>query len=39
MPLHERMPKFLSSYSDSEVTFLLEVSTNSVEPIHEESQK
>ena len=39
MPLHERMPKFLSSYSDSEVTFLFEVLTNSVELIHEESQK
>jgi DNA-binding MarR family transcriptional regulator len=39
MPLHERMYKLLSSYSDSELAFLLEALTKNVELIHEESQK
>jgi DNA-binding MarR family transcriptional regulator len=39
MPLHERMRKLLSSYSDSELAFLLDVLTKSVELTHEESKK
>jgi DNA-binding MarR family transcriptional regulator len=39
MPLHERMRKLLSSYSDSELAFLLDVLTKSVELTREESKK
>jgi DNA-binding MarR family transcriptional regulator len=39
MPLHERMRKLLSSYSDSELAFLLDVLTKSVKLTHEESKK
>lgn len=38
-PLHERMHKLLSSYSDSELAFLLDAVTKSVELTHEESKK
>jgi DNA-binding MarR family transcriptional regulator len=38
-PFHERMHKLLSSYSDSELAFLLEVMTKSIELTHEESRK
>ncbi len=38
-PLHERMHKLLFSYSDSELAFLLDVMTKSVELTHEESKK
>jgi DNA-binding MarR family transcriptional regulator len=38
-PLHERMHKFLSSYSDSELTFLLDAMTNLIEQTREESKK
>lgn len=38
MPLHERMHKLLASYPASELTFLLEVLTKSVEIIHEKSK-
>jgi DNA-binding MarR family transcriptional regulator len=38
-PLHERMHKLLSSYSDSELAFLLDALTKSVELMREESQK
>jgi DNA-binding MarR family transcriptional regulator len=39
IPFHERMRKLLSSYSDSELDFLLDVSTKTVELTHEESKK
>lgn len=39
IPLHERMHKLLSSYSDSELTLLLDAVTKSVELTHEESKK
>lgn len=39
MPLHERMQKLLSSYSDSELAFLLDAVTKTVELTHEESKK
>ena len=39
IPLHERMHKLLSSYSDSELAFLLDVLTKSIELIREESKK
>jgi DNA-binding MarR family transcriptional regulator len=39
IPLHERMRKLLSSYSDSELAFLLDVLTKSIELTHEESKK
>jgi len=39
MPLHERMHKLLFSYSDSELVFLLDAVTKSVELTHEESKK
>ena len=39
MPLHERMHKLLSSYSDSELAFLLDVVTKSTELTREESKK
>jgi len=38
IPLHERMHKLLSSYSESELDFLLDVSTKTVELTHEESK-
>jgi DNA-binding MarR family transcriptional regulator len=38
-PLHERMYKFLSSYSDSELTFLLDSMTGFIEQTREESKK
>lgn len=38
-PLHERMHNLLFSYSDSELAFLLDVMTKSVELTHEESKK
>jgi len=37
MPLHEKMRKFLSSYSDSELTFLLNAMTKLIEQTREES--
>jgi DNA-binding MarR family transcriptional regulator len=39
IPFHERMHKLLSSYSESELDFLLDVSTKTVELTHEESKK
>ena len=39
MPLHERMHKLLSSYSDRELAFLLDVTTAFIEQLHEESKK
>lgn len=39
IPLHEKMHKLLSSYSDSELTFLLETLTKSIELTREESKK
>jgi DNA-binding MarR family transcriptional regulator len=39
IPLHERMHRLLSSYSDSELAFLLDALTRSVELIHEESKE
>ena len=39
IPLHERIHKLLSSYSDSELTLLLDAVTKSVELTHEESKK
>ncbi|HKI10081.1 MAG TPA: MarR family transcriptional regulator [Nitrososphaeraceae archaeon] len=39
IPFHERMHKLLSSYSDSELAFLLDVLTKSIELTHEESKK
>lgn len=39
IPLHERMYKLLSSYSDSELAFLLDALTKSIEQINEESKK
>jgi DNA-binding MarR family transcriptional regulator len=39
IPLHERMHRVLSSYSDSELAFLLDALTRSVELIHEESKE
>lgn len=39
MPLHERMHKLLSSYSDSELAFLLDATTEFIEQTHEESKK
>jgi len=39
MHLHERMKKLLSSYPDSELTFLLNATTEFIEQIHEESKK
>jgi DNA-binding MarR family transcriptional regulator len=38
-PFHERMRKLLSSYSDSELAFLLDVLTKSIELTREESKK
>jgi DNA-binding MarR family transcriptional regulator len=39
IPFLERMHKLLSSYSESELDFLLDVSTKTVELTHEESKK
>ena len=39
IPFHESMRKFLSSYSDSELAFLLDVLTKSIELTREESKK
>jgi DNA-binding MarR family transcriptional regulator len=39
IPFHERMHKLLSSYTDSELAFLLDVLTKSIELTHEESKK
>src|ERR671936_1851407 len=36
MPLHERMHKILSSYSDSELDFLLDATTEFIEQTNEE---
>lgn len=38
-PFHEKMHKLFSSYSDSELTFLLDVVTKSIELTREESKK
>jgi DNA-binding MarR family transcriptional regulator len=39
MPLHERMHKLLSSYSDRELAFLLDAMTEFIEQTREESKK
>ena len=39
IPFHESMRKLLSSYSDSELAFLLDVLTKSIELTREESKK
>jgi DNA-binding MarR family transcriptional regulator len=39
IPFHERMRKLLSSYSDSELAFLLDVLSKSIELTREESKK
>jgi DNA-binding MarR family transcriptional regulator len=39
IPFHERMHKLLSSYSDGELDFLLDVMTKSIEQTREESKK
>src|SRR5918998_1152432 len=39
IPFHERMHKLLSSYSDSELAFLRDVLTKSIELTREESKK
>lgn len=39
IPFHERMHKLLSSYSDGELDFLLDVLTKSIEQTREESKK
>jgi DNA-binding MarR family transcriptional regulator len=39
IPLHEKMHKLMSSYSDSELAFLLEALTKSIELTREESKK
>ena len=39
IPFHERMHKLLSSYSDGELNFLLDVLTKSIEQTREESIK
>jgi DNA-binding MarR family transcriptional regulator len=39
MPLHEKMHKFLSSASDSELTLLLDVLTKLIEQTREESRR
>jgi DNA-binding MarR family transcriptional regulator len=38
-PLHERMHKFLSSYSDRELNFLLDAMTKLVEQTREETNR
>ncbi|HJS68037.1 MAG TPA: MarR family transcriptional regulator [Nitrososphaera sp.] len=39
IPLHERMHELLSSYSDSELAFLLDVLTKTLDQLHQESIK
>ncbi len=39
MPLHERMHNLLSSYSDGELSFLLDVLTKSLDQSHQELMK
>ncbi len=39
IPLHERMRKLLSSYSDSELAFLLDATTEFIDQTREESTK
>jgi len=39
IPLHEKMHKLLSPYSDSELAFLLEALTKTIELTHEESKR
>ena len=39
IPFHERMHRLLSSYSDNELAFLLDVLTRSIELTREESKK
>lgn len=39
IPFHERMHKLLSSYSESELAFLLDVLTKTIELTREESKK
>jgi DNA-binding MarR family transcriptional regulator len=39
IPLHERMHELLSSYSDSELAFLLDVLTKTLDQLHEELVK
>jgi DNA-binding MarR family transcriptional regulator len=39
IPLHERMHKLLSSYSDSELVFLLDVLTKTLDQSHQELMK
>ena len=39
IPLHERMRKLLSSYSDSELAFLLDVLTKTLDQSHQELMK
>lgn len=39
IPLHERMHKLLSSYSDSELAFLLDVLTKTLDQSHQELMK
>jgi DNA-binding MarR family transcriptional regulator len=38
-PMHEKMHKHLSSYSDGELAFLLDALTKSIEQVREESKK
>jgi DNA-binding MarR family transcriptional regulator len=38
-PLHERMHKFLSSYSDSELTYLIDAMTKLIEQTPEQSKR
>ena len=38
-PIHERLHKFLSSYSDSELSFLLDAMTKLIEQTREESKR
>jgi len=37
-PFHEKMHKLLSSYSDNDLAFLLDVMTKTIELTHEESK-
>lgn len=39
IPLHERMHKLLSSYSDSELAFLLDILTKTLDQSHQELMK
>jgi DNA-binding MarR family transcriptional regulator len=38
-PLHQRMRNLLSSYSDSELSFLLDVLTKTLDQLHQELMK